>query len=199
MLTEREQDTYKFIQDHYAAEDQMPTLSEIALGIGIQSKGVAHRYVQALQDKGYLARGGEQMWRGLQFSAPKSSLTKEIPLLGLIAAGQPLEALVDNETIRLEDFVAVDNCFALKVTGDSMIDDGILDGDVIICRSQEQARNNQIVVALIDNSIATLKRLRYGPNSSILLVPANKSYAVQTYSAERVKIQGILHSVLRHI
>ena len=115
-----------------------------------------------------------------------------LPLLGRIAAGLPIEAIEHNETINLNDFFVRPGRFVLRVQGDSMIEDGIFDGDMVIVESSSTARDNEIVVALIDREEATLKRLQNHGDGSITLMPANASMQPFRYSAERVQIQGIV-------
>ena len=123
---------------------------------------------------------------------------KEIPLYGFVAAGMPIEALRnETESISIPPaMIKQGNHFALKVSGDSMLDAGILDGDVAIIKSCEEANNGDVVIALIDQEEATLKKIRKYQNS-IALEPANKSYKTQIYNPERIKIQGRLVGLMR--
>lgn len=193
MITPSEQKTLKFIHQHIEQNDYAPSYAEIALGIGIKSKGVAHRYVQALIDKGYLNHTPGQH-HGLEITQPNIS---SIPLLGKIAAGQPIEAIPGEDEINLADFFMGPDRFALRVQGSSMIDAGILDGDIAIVQQQDTAINGDVVVALIDNNNATLKSFEKMPDGNIKLIPANSSMQVMIYSADRVQIQGILIGSMR--
>ena len=120
-----------------------------------------------------------------------------IPLLGRIAAGQPIEAIEGRDELNLADFLMSSDRFALQVTGNSMIDAGILDGDTVIIRQQQTATNGDIVVALIDGIEATLKRLKKLPDGMILLMPENKFMEPKVYPAQRVQIQGVVVGQLR--
>jgi len=120
-----------------------------------------------------------------------------IPLLGRIAAGQPIEAIEGRDELNLADFLMSSDRFALQVTGNSMIDAGILDGDTVIIRQQQNATNGDIVVALIDGIEATLKRLKKLPDGMILLMPENKFMEPKVYPAQRVQIQGVVVGQLR--
>ena len=120
-----------------------------------------------------------------------------IPLLGRIAAGQPIEAIEEQSHLDLAGFLVGPDRYALRVTGESMIDVGILDGDTVILRKQETARRGDIVVALIDGQEATLKRLGETRDGVIELVPENKSMTTMRYAAARVRIQGVLVGQLR--
>jgi len=201
MLTTREQDALHFIHGYIAQHGRAPLLSEIALGIGIQSKGVVHRYVQRLADEGKI-RLITGRHRGIELvSEPTSSedsLTPySLPLLGKIAAGQPIEAIEDHTEIDLSEFFIAPNRFVLKVQGDSMIEAGILDNDMVVVEQSQRANNDDIVVALIDNEEATLKRLRHEPAGCVTLYPANARLSPMIYAAERVQIQGIVVGQMR--
>ena len=125
------------------------------------------------------------------------SVAPIIPLLGRIAAGQPIEAIEGREEINLADFIMNPDRYALQVTGDSMIEAGILDGDTVIIKHQNIADNGDIIVALIDGIEATLKRLKKLPNGMVLLVPENKLMEAISYEAERIQIQGVVVGQLR--
>ena len=196
MLSPRLQDTYHFIRDYIAQHNYAPLLNEIALGIGISSKGVAHRYVQTLVSKGLLTIEPSKH-RGISLAKEDKPLHYRLPLLGRIAAGQPIEAIPNHDEIDLSEFFVGANRFVLKVQGDSMIEAGILDGDMVVIEKTEHALDDEIVVALIDNEAATLKTLRNNQDGSITLTPANANMAPMVYPAERIAIQGIVVSQLR--
>lgn len=194
MLSDRQNDTYRFICDYIAEQGRAPLLSEIAVGLGINSKGVAHRYVQALADAGLL-RLLPGRHRGIELIEDDN--TPVLPLLGRIAAGQPIEAIPGQDEINLAEFFMGPDRFVLKVRGDSMIEAGILEGDMVIVEQRDRASNGDIVVALIDNSEATLKRFRNNRDGSITLIPENSALPPMIYPAERVKIQGIVVGQMR--
>ena len=194
MLTDSQRKTLTFIRHYVAQHGYAPKLQEIAAGIGIQSRGVVHRYVQALITEGHL-KNSSGRHRGLQLV--ESSHDTRLPLLGTIAAGQPIEAIPGHDEINLTDFFMGPGRFALKVQGESMIDAGILDGDIAIIKQQNDARNGDIVVALIDNENATLKTFQRMDQHLIKLIPANKYMQAMIYEAERIQIQGILVGSLR--
>ena len=120
-----------------------------------------------------------------------------LPLVGRIAAGRPIEAIPDQDEINLMDFFMGPNRFVLRVTGDSMIDAGILNGDMVIVEQRTHAGNNEIVVALIDNEEATLKSIKYNMDGTLTLTPANPRLKPVTYPAERVAIQGVVVGQMR--
>lgn len=169
---------------------------EIAAGIGIHSRGVAHRYVQALITAGHLRRHPGRK-RGLELTERDSTPAVTLPLLGSIAAGRPIEAVPGQDTIDLTTFLLGLNRYALRVRGDSMIEAGILDGDTVIIDARDSADDGAIVVALIDEAEVTLKRLQYRKDGSIQLSAANPAYTPMIYGAARVRIQGVVVGVLR--
>ncbi|VAX10161.1 SOS-response repressor and protease LexA [hydrothermal vent metagenome] len=169
-----------------------PSLSEVAEGIGIRSKGVAHRYVQALAEAGALILHPGQH-RGIELVEDALS----IPLLGRIAAGQPIEAIPGQDQLDLSTLYGPNRYYALRVTGDSMVDAGILDGDTVIIEQRDIANDGEIVVALIDGENATLKRLKYRQDGSLALIAENTTMPPMIYAAERVVIQGIVVGQLR--
>jgi len=197
MLTLAQRRTFEFIKQFMAAHDYAPTAAEIAQGIGINSRGVVHRNLKALAKAGciQLTPNRHRNIRLLttNMASPKSLL----PLLGEIAAGQPIEAVEQHEAIDVANIFLGDERFALRVKGDSMIDEGIFDGDLVVCTRAEQAQNGQIVVALIDQHEATLKRFQRGPSDMITLHPANANHQAQVYPSHKVQIQGLYIGLLR--
>jgi repressor LexA len=193
MLTEREQDTLSFITQYYIRERRAPLLAEIAQGLGIQSKGVIHRYLSSLEDKGYIERHSRS--RGIELIDKPD--VDELPLLGRIAAGKPIEAIEDQQLVNFSHLLGGPNRYVLQVKGHSMIDEGIRNGDLVVIESSNIARKNQIVVALIDNENATLKRIQFPKKNIIRLIPENKNMQAREYAAERVTIQGVLVGQVR--
>lgn len=196
-LTDKQQLTLDFIQRYIVIHTVAPKLQEIAEGIGINSRGVAHRYVQALIDSGFITMDSGRH-RGIRLRKPNTHNTESIlPLLGKIAAGRPIEAIPGEDQIDLRDFFGHNN-FAVRVQGDSMIEAGIMDGDTVIIEFRETANDGDIVVALIDESETTLKRFkRSNKGRYIKLIPANKDMEEMVYEASRVRIQGVLIGQLR--
>lgn len=204
MLTLSQNKTLTFIKDFVAKYSYAPTMAEIAKGIGIKSRGVVHRYVHALEEHGliHLVPGRH---RNIQLLEDDDSdggggqvhQEMSLPLLGCIAAGRPIEAIAHQERLDLSGLMLGDNRYALQVKGDSMIEEGIFDGDIVICEHSQTARNGEIVVALIDNQEATLKRLQRNPDNSITLIPANARLSPMVYEASRVMVQGIFIGLLR--
>ena len=193
MLTEREQTTLQFIQSYIAKHAKAPLLTEIAEGLGIQSKGVVHRYLSVLEEQGYIRR--HQKHRGIELEGHPDS--DELPLLGRIAAGKPIEAIENRELINFANLLGGANRYVLQVKGHSMIDEGIRSGDLVVIEQSSTARSNQIVVALIDDNEATLKRIKFPSRDIIRLIPANKNMQPKEYPADRVTIQGTLVGQVR--
>ena len=194
LLTPLEDKMLQYIQQHLGQHGQGPTLTEIGQALGISSKGTVHRYVQALVEKGYLLHT-ERGWRGIRL-AKQSHSHATLPLAGRIASGHPIEAIPGQDQLNLGDFIREDH-YALQVKGDSMCDIGILDGDMVIIKRQSNARNGDIVVALIDGQEATLKRLQRLGDAEILLIPENSTLQPMVYAATRVEIQGVLVGQMR--
>jgi len=196
-LTDKQRLTLDFIQRYITVHTVSPKLQEIATGIGIRSRGVAHRYVQALIDAGFIAMDSGRH-RGIQLLKPNPHRAESVlPLLGKIAAGKPIEAIPGEDEIDLRDFFGHNN-FAVRVQGDSMIEAGIMDGDTVIIEFRETANDGDIVVALIDETETTLKRFKRSHKGRyIKLVPANKDMEPMVYEASRIRIQGVLIGQLR--
>ena len=196
MLTRSQQKTYEFIQHFIFENGFSPTSSEIAKGIGIKSKGVAHRYVKALCDAGLISVIPNRH-RNIQLSEASNAGDMTLPIIGRIAAGQPIEAIQSNETLNVAHTLIGANRYVLQVEGDSMIGDNICNGDYVICEHRKTASDGEIVVALIDNQEATLKRLQRNTDDTITLLPSNPKLSPMVYGADRVHVQGIYIGLLR--
>ena len=202
MPTDRERQVYDFVCAYTRRRGVAPKLKEIAAHLGIGSRGVVHRYLRALEAEGLLAIEPE-VARGVRLvptgRAPKAKAAKpgSLPVLGRIAAGLPIEAIPDETQIDLSEFFMGPNRFVLRVAGDSMIEAGILNDDMVIVESRASARNGEIVVALIDRDEATLKYFQRNDDGSITLRPANRAMAPMRFAAERVAIQGVVVGQMR--
>lgn len=196
MLTLKQLQVFEFIEHYIAENGYSPTLLEIGFAVGVKAKGTVHRYVQALVQEGVITLLPDRK-RNIQLCMRKKN-TYSLPLIGKIAAGKPIEAIEDQQVVHFDELFFGKNRFALRVVGDSMIEEGILDGDIVICQRTQTANSGDIVVALIDQNYATLKRIRFNATKNlIMLVPANSALAVQEYSAERVAVQGIFVGLCR--
>ena len=203
-LTRRQKDVVEFIAKFVDENGYSPSYDEIAQGLGLASLATVHKHISALQAKNYLRRGFNQS-RSIEV-APKyiqeqrrsrQELPLEIPLLGRIAAGAPVEAVEQRATLSFADFVGSKDTYALEVSGDSMIDDHICDGDMILVERTEQARDGDIVVALVSGSDTTLKRYYREVNGAIRLQPANSALKPIFVHPRDLQIQGRLMAVLR--
>lgn len=194
MATPIQHRIYQFISEFIQENGYSPVLTEIAEGVGInpKSKSFISECVHALEKEGMLTLGPKHKSRSIQIVKPKG-----IPFIGRIAAGAPIEAIEHTEYIDLANIFAGAQHYILEVKGDSMIDEGIQDGDKVICKQQHTAKEGDIVVALIDHREATLKRLHFGPRQQITLFPANSNLHPQVYAADRVQIQGLYIGLLR--
>ena len=190
MLTGLEENILQCITRYITQNGRSPTLDEIGQLLEIRSTGTIHRYVKSLIDKGHLQRSGRN-WRGLRLAGEQNRRLTILPLAGRIAAGKPIEAISEQYEINFSEMLLGPGRYVLEVQGDSMIDAGILDGDLVIVRETQSADNGDIIVALIDNNEATLKRLRKKGNQ-VELIPDNQSMTSMVYSADRINIQGVV-------
>lgn len=198
MLTDRQREVLQFISDYFVKHGYAPKLVEIANALKIRSRGVIHRYIQALVNEGYLEHFPGKS-RGLRLieQYPRIRQPGTIPLVGRIAAGSPIEAIPDHESLDIGSLFSGTDLYSLEVRGDSMINMGIMDGDIVIVRKTDHAQEGEVVVALIDKASATLKRIHYRNDGYIELKAENDNIPSQVYSQDRVEIQGILAGQLR--
>ena len=197
VLTPRQREIYEYISRFWETHGYAPTIAEIRAHFGLNSPATVHQLLSVLEREG-LIRRIKHASRGIELvKAEASEAPCEIPLLGVVAAGQPIEAVLNHESVIIPpDMLGRRRTFALRVRGDSMIDEQIRDGDYLIVESRETAENGQTVVALVDGSDATVKRF-YRESSQIRLEPANPAYQPIIKSAEQVHIQGIVIGVIR--
>jgi repressor LexA len=201
-LTKRQKQILDHIQGFIAEHHYAPSLTEIAKHFGLSSPATVHEHLKGLEEKGYIQRGWNRK-RSLTLLDPKAQEPAveesiEVPLLGQIAAGEPIEAILDEETVAVPNAMIRPGRrhYALKVRGSSMIDDHILDGDLVIIQTTATAENGQTVVALVDGAAATLKRYyREGPQ--IRLQPANEEMAPIYINEENLNVQGVVVGLMR--
>jgi repressor LexA len=202
-ITKRQRQMYDFISDFVQKHSYSPSFEEIGDGMGLSSLATVHKHVSNLEKKGLLTRDYNRS-RSIDLLPPKGKLkqamavntTMVLPLLGRIAAGQPIEAVSNPETISLADFVRSKEVFVLEVRGDSMQDEAILNGDYVLVEKSKTAYNGEIVVALVDGTDATLKRF-YREGENIRLQPSNAAMKPIIVPAATVLIQGKVIGVLR--
>ena len=196
-LTRKQKEILDFVQGYIKTCRYAPTLREIGEHFGLSSVATVHKHLKTLEAKGMLRRE-ENRARCVKLSECEESGSRalEVPLLGLVAAGAPIDALEQPESVVLpEDMLGKNETFVLQVKGDSMIEDHILDGDQIIVEKRSQAQNGEIVVALINNE-ATVKRL-YREAGRVRLQPANAGMQPIYVTEGDLQIQGIVIGVLR--
>jgi repressor LexA len=202
-LTKRQKQVLDFISNFLDENKYCPSYEEIAQGLELASLATVHKHISVLESKGYLKRGFNQS-RSLELT-PKyvqearriRPAPAEVPLMGRIAAGAPVEAIEQRETLSFTDFAGNPNVYALEVRGNSMIDDHICDGDHILLERVTQAHDGDIVVALVAGSEATLKRFYREAGDMVRLQPANQALKPIFVPARDVMIQGRLLAVLR--
>lgn len=195
-LTRRQQEILDFLREHAADFDRAPTLDELAAALGMRSRGSLHKQVQALVDAGLVAPMNRTR-RGVRLTAAAEVREGTLPLLGRIAAGRPIEAVADDARLEVPANLRTrQDCYVLQVRGDSMVEDGILDGDWIVVEPCDCASNGQMVVALVDGAEATVKRLLQRPGE-VVLIPANSAMAPLHLDPGRVTIQGVVVGQMR--
>jgi len=197
-LTKRQKQIYDFIRECIARDGYAPSLEEIGGEFGLSSVATVHKHVQNLVEKGLLRKTWNRS-RSIELvpepQAQGSSV--QIPLLGTVAAGLPIEAIASSGGIDVPAaMVGSKQAFALVVQGDSMIDDHILDGDVVVLESRKAPRNGETVVALIRRDECTLKRF-FGDGPQVRLVPANERLSPMLFPAEDVEVQGVVIGLIR--
>ncbi|HTR35879.1 MAG TPA: transcriptional repressor LexA [Bryobacteraceae bacterium] len=204
-LTKRQKEVLDFIADFVEENGYSPSYEELAQGLKLASLATVHKHIQALESRNYVRRLFNQS-RSLEV-VPKyvqerrkgrqAARASEIPLAGRIAAGAPVEAIEGQETLQFTDFTGKGDTFALQVSGESMIEDHILNGDYVLVERTAQAKDGEIVVALVDGRETTLKRLYHEPQGRIRLQPANAAMKPILIDAARVQVQGRVLAVLR--
>ena len=200
-LTERQRDILQFIREFQAEKGIAPTHREICDHFGFSSYGTVYKHLSLLEKKGLIRRDWNQK-RGVELveserPAPAAAPgVRELPLFGVIAAGRPLDIEVSNETITVpERLTSRGENYVLKVRGDSMVDDGIFDGDFVIIARRERAENGEMVVASVNGEV-TLKRL-YQEGETVRLQPANSMMSPIRAYARDVAVQGVVVGLMR--
>ena len=209
MLTQKQKDLLILIDRKIKAVGVPPSYDEMKDALGLASKSGIHRLITALEERGFIrrlpnkARALEVIklpedYRAASEAPTAANDTYEIPFVGKIAAGNPIAAIEDSyNMISVPPNMMGPDHFALEIEGESMIEAGILDGDIVIVKKANTARNNQIVVALVDQEEATLKRI-YKSGQTIELIPENKDFETKTFGPDRVEVQGILVGLVRN-
>jgi repressor LexA len=200
-VTARQRQVYEFISGYIETNNQPPTIAEIGKQFQMTSSASVHSILSALEREGLIKRI-PNVSRGIEpIKLDKQEVADdyEIPLLGLVAAGQPIEAILAHETVSApKSMIGRGRMFALRVRGDSMIEENIQDNDIIIVSSQETAENGQMVVALIDGNYATVKKFYREPDF-IRLEPANPQFKpIFIKTPGRLQLQGVVRGLIRN-
>ena len=207
-ITKRQRQVYDYISNFVQSHGYSPSFEEIGQGMGLSSLATVHKHISNLEKKGLLRRDYNRS-RSIDVLAPRGRMKQamgvlagsgnvgvSLPLVGRIAAGRPVEALQNPETISLADITRSRDVFVLEVRGDSMQDEAILDGDYVLVEKTKIARNGEIVVALVGGSDTTLKRI-YKEGERVRLQPSNATMQPIYVPADSVEIQGRVIGVLR--
>ncbi|HKR56683.1 MAG TPA: transcriptional repressor LexA [Gemmatimonadales bacterium] len=198
-VTRRQREILDFISGHLDAKGYAPSFEEIARQFGFHSLATVHEHLTNLERKGYIRRAHNES-RAIEIVPPKGQTgATELPLLGLVAAGQPIEAITGNDTIAVPDELVPrrGRSYVLKVRGDSMIDEHIKDGDFVVVQERNQADSGQTVVALVHGDSATVKRFYREPGGWIRLQPANPTMQPLRVNERDVIVQGVVVGVIR--
>ena len=196
-LTKRQREILDFLNEFIQQHGYAPSLEEIGRRFDLSSLATVHKHLTNLQEKGFIKRAWNRS-RSVEMIPNKTGgRALDLPLLGYVAAGMPIEAVVGNETIAVpEELIGKRETYVLRVKGDSMIDEQIRDGDYVIVEDRRTADNGEMVIALLNGSEVTLKKLyREGPK--IRLQPANPAVQPIVAPADQVQVQGVVVGVMR--
>ncbi|HYA34562.1 MAG TPA: transcriptional repressor LexA [Candidatus Binataceae bacterium] len=198
MLTKRQKQMAEYLESYINEHGYAPTLAEVGQYFGLSSLATVHKHLRNLEQKGVIKRQHNHS-RALEVSQAqrRAPQTRELRLLGRVAAGQPIEAVEGQETIAVPDeFVRRDDTFCLRVKGESMIEDGIRDGDYIIVEGRQSANNGETVVALLGNE-ATVKRYYREADGTVRLQPANSAMEPIMVGGGDLQIRGVVVGLMR--
>ena len=203
-LTKRQKEVLDYLAEFIATKGYSPSFEEIAGALNLASLATVHKHISALEAKNYVRRSYNQSRslevtsRGYEETNRRTpALAAEVPLLGRIAAGAPVEAVQGSETLDFGEFIREESTYALQVRGESMIEDHICSGDYVLVERAPSVRDGDIVVALVEGSEATLKRFYREPDGSIRLQPANSAMQPIRVAPSNLEVQGRVLAVLR--
>lgn len=196
-LTKRQREILNYLSDFIQQHGYAPSLEEVGRRFGLSSLATVHKHLTNLQEKGFIKRAWNRS-RSVELVPTRvGGKALELPLLGYVAAGSPIEAVAGTETIAVpEDLVGKRDTYVLQVRGDSMIDEQICDGDFVVIENRKTAVNGETVIALVGGADVTLKKF-YRDNGRIRLQPANPAMLPLIVPAEHVQIQGVVVGVMR--
>jgi repressor LexA len=196
-LTKRQREILDYLNEFIAKFGYAPSLEEIGRRFGLSSLATVHKHLTNLQDKGFIRRAWNRSRSVEVVPTRMGERALDLPLLGYVAAGVPIEAVVSEETVTVpEDLVGTRDTYALRVRGNSMIDEQIRDGDLVVVEDRQTAQNGEMVIALLEGSEVTLKKF-YRENGHIRLQPANDAIAPIIIGSDEVQVQGVVVGVMR--
>ena len=197
-LTKRQREILDYLSEFITEHGYAPSLEEIGQRFGLSSLATVHKHLTNLQEKGFIKRAWNRS-RSVEMIATRSGgRAVELPLLGYVAAGAPIEAVASNETIAVPDHLSgLRDTYVLRVRGDSMIDEQIRDGDFVIVEDRKTVDNGEMVIALLRGSDVTLKKFYRDASGKIRLQPANATMQPTFVDPDQVQIQGVVVGVMR--
>lgn len=196
-LTRRQREILDYLREFMEEHGYAPSLEEIGRRFGLSSLATVHKHLTNLQAKGFIKRAWNRSRSVELLPTRAGGNALELPLLGYVAAGAPIEAVVSSETVSVpEELVGRRETYALRVRGDSMIDEQIRDGDIVIVEDRQTTQDGETVIALVDGSDVTLKKL-YREGGRVRLQPANANVAPIVVAASQVRVQGVVVGVMR--
>ena len=196
-LTRRQKEILDYLGRHIERKGYAPTIEEIGDHFGLSSLATVHKHLTNLQEKGLIKRAWNRSRSVEMIPTNSGGRAVDLPLLGYVAAGAPIEAVATSETIAVpEDLVGRRDTYVLRVRGNSMIDEQICDGDFVIVEDRKSAQNGETVVALLSGSDVTLKKL-YRENGRVRLQPANPTMQPIFVEPDQVQVQGVVVGVMR--
>lgn len=196
-LTKRQREILDYLTEFIEQHGYAPSLEEVGRRFGLSSLATVHKHLTNLQEKGFIKRAWNRSRSVELLPTRMGRRSVELPLLGYVAAGAPIEAIASAESIAVpEDLVGKRDTYVLRVRGDSMIDEQIRDGDFVIVEDRKTADNGEMVIALLRGSDVTLKKF-YRENGRVRLQPANPAMQPLIVDAQQVQIQGVVIGVMR--
>ena len=196
-LTKRQREILDYLHEFIGERGYAPSLEEIGRRFGLSSLATVHKHLTNLQDKGFIRRAWNRSRSGELGPSVMGARALDLPLLGYVAAGAPIEAVVSAETVSVpEDLAGTRDTYALRVRGDSMIEEQIRDGDLVVVEDRQTAHNGEMVIALLDRTDVTLKKF-YREKGHVRLQPANERLQPIVVPADTVQVQGVVVGVMR--
>ena len=196
-LTKRQREILDYLHEFIGERGYAPSLEEIGRRFGLSSLATVHKHLTNLQDKGFIRRAWNRSRSGELVPSVMGARALDLPLLGYVAAGAPIEAVVSAETVSVpEDLAGTRDTYALRVRGDSMIEEQIRDGDLVVVEDRQTAHNGEMVIALLDRTDVTLKKF-YREKGHVRLQPANERLQPIVVPADTVQVQGVVVGVMR--